>query len=244
MRALPTPNLLIVGANMRLNPPAGELRGAPGEFCGSWLFSGENTGLLASQISNVVMDIPPVKAAEFASSLCIGNERGYAKLARQSSPKSVKPEPLTKPLENTKTIDFDIIELLFFSYRDFVSDPDAILSESGFGRAHHRVVHFVNRNPGMTVADLLDTLKITKQSLARVLKQLIDSGYIQQIAGPEDRRQRKLYPTTTGRELALALAEPQSRRIERAFDGASPEVREGVKAFLSGMQNRQNSKAD
>lgn len=174
--------------------------------------------------------------------------KGNAKLARQSSPRAgrqePKPEPLTKPLENTETIDFDIIELLFFSYRDFVSDPDAILAKSGFGRAHHRVVHFVNRNPGMTVADLLDTLKITKQSLARVLKQLIDSGYIQQKAGPEDRRQRKLYPTATGRDLALALAEPQSRRIERAFDGASPEVRAGVKAFLSGMQNRQNSKAD
>jgi DNA-binding MarR family transcriptional regulator len=64
------------------------------------------------------------------------------------------------------------------------------------------------------------------------------------LAGPQDRRQRKLYPTKTGRELAFALAEPQSRRIERAFDGASPEIREGVKAFLRGMQNRQNSKAD
>ncbi|OJU85992.1 MAG: MarR family transcriptional regulator, partial [Shinella sp. 65-6] len=81
-------------------------------------------------------------------------------------------------------IDFEIIEGLFFAYRDFISDPDAILEKSGFGRAHHRVVHFVNREPGMTVADLLDTLKITKQSLARVLKQLIDSGYIQQVAGP------------------------------------------------------------
>jgi len=96
----------------------------------------------------------------------------------------------------------------------------------------------------MTVADLLDTLKITKQSLARVLKQLIDSGYIRQLAGPQDRRQRKLYPTKTGRELAFALAEPQSRRIERAFDGASPEVREGIKAFLRGMRNRPNSRAD
>lgn len=172
------------------------------------------------------------------------DQEGNAKLARQTSPKAAKPEPLKMPMENTETIDFDIIELLFFSYRDFVSDPDAILAESGFGRAHHRVVHFVNRNPGMTVADLLDTLKITKQSLARVLKQLIDSGYIHQIAGPEDRRQRKLYPTGTGRELAFALAEPQSRRIERAFDGASPEIRDGVKAFLKGMRNKPNSKAD
>jgi DNA-binding MarR family transcriptional regulator len=160
---------------------------------------------------------------------------------RQTSQKAAKPEPLATPLGNTETIDFEIIELLFFAYRDFVSDPDAILLKSGFGRAHHRVVHFVNREPGMTVADLLDTLRITKQSLARVLKQLIDSGYIRQVAGPEDRRQRKLYPTKAGRELALALAEPQSRRIESAFADASSEVREGVKKFLRGMQDRYRS---
>lgn len=134
-------------------------------------------------------------------------------------------------------IDFEIIELLFFAYRDFISDPDAILETSGFGRAHHRVVHFVNREPGMTVADLLETLKITKQSLARVLKQLIDSGYIHQIAGPEDRRQRKLYTTKAGEELARALSEPQSRRIARAFAKAEPGARETVLAFLRGMRN-------
>ncbi|AGS22807.1 MULTISPECIES: MarR family winged helix-turn-helix transcriptional regulator [Rhizobium] len=162
-------------------------------------------------------------------------------MSRQTGPKAGKPEPLATPMEDTGGIDFEIIELFFFAYRDFVSDPDAILEKSGFGRAHHRVVHFVNRNPGMTVADLLDTLKITKQSLARVLKQLIDSGYIRQVAGPEDRRQRKLYPTKSGRELALALAEPQSRRIERAFEGASAQVREGVKAFLGGMRDRKKA---
>jgi DNA-binding MarR family transcriptional regulator len=145
---------------------------------------------------------------------------------------------------NVGIIDFEIIELLFFAYRDFVSDPDAILGIGGFGRAHHRVVHFVNREPGMTVADLLDTLKITKQSLARVLKQLVDSGYIRQVAGPKDRRQRKLYPTQAGRALALALAEPQSRRIEKAFEGSPNDARENVKAFLRGMQNRVNSETD
>jgi DNA-binding MarR family transcriptional regulator len=122
---------------------------------------------------------------------------------------------LETPMGEDEGIDFEIIELLFFAYRDFISDPDAILDTSGFGRAHHRVVHFVNREPGLTVAALLDTLKITKQSLARVLKQLIDSGYIEQVAGPEDRRQRRLFPTQRGRELALALARPQSRRIAR-----------------------------
>ncbi|AYG59755.1 MarR family transcriptional regulator [Rhizobium jaguaris] len=158
-------------------------------------------------------------------------------MPRQTSQKAAKPELLATPMENAGIIDFEIIELLFFAYRDFVSDPDQILDKSGFGRAHHRVVHFVNREPGMTVADLLETLKITKQSLARVLKQLIDSGYIRQVAGPEDRRQRKLYPTQAGRDLALALAEPQSRRIERAFGGASDATRESVKRFLRGMQD-------
>src|SRR6478736_5495886 len=79
---------------------------------------------------------------------------------------------------------WDIIELLFFAYRDFVGDPDHVLAKLGFGRAHHRVLHFVNRNPGMKVADLLDILKITKQSLGRVLKQLVDEGYVIQKEGP------------------------------------------------------------
>src|SRR5271166_5197213 len=92
---------------------------------------------------------------------------------------------------------WDLIELLFFAYRDFVSDPDQLLDKLGFGRAHHRVLHFVNRNPGMKVAELLDVLKITKQSLGRVLKQLIDEGYVVQKEGP-DRRQRLLYVSPAG----------------------------------------------
>lgn len=147
---------------------------------------------------------------------------------------------LVQPMGETDGVDFEIIELLFFAYRDFTSDPDAILDKSGFGRAHHRVVHFVNREPGLTVAALLDTLKITKQSLARVLKQLIDSGYISQVAGPEDRRQRRLFPTDKGRELALALARPQSCRIARALEGQDESGRAAVKAFLSGMINPAN----
>jgi hypothetical protein len=111
---------------------------------------------------------------------------------------------------------------LFFAYRDFISDPDAILEKSGFGRAHHRVVHFVNREPGMTVADLLDTLKITKQSLARVLEATHRfAGYIQQVAGPEDRRQRKLYPTTKGR------TGPRPRAWPSRNPAASPAAFEG-----------------
>ncbi|TCD15321.1 MarR family winged helix-turn-helix transcriptional regulator [Oricola cellulosilytica] len=112
----------------------------------------------------------------------------------------------------------DLIELLFFAYRDFISDPDTILEQIGFGRAHHRVLHFVDRKPGLTVAGLLDLLKITKQSLARVLKQLVDAGYIEQRPGPEDRRQRELYLTPKGHDLIGKLREPQSRRIMAALD--------------------------
>jgi len=126
---------------------------------------------------------------------------------------------------------------MYFAYRDFTSDPDQILSEYGFGRAHHRVLHFVNRMPGLTVAELLDVLKITKQSLARVLKQLIDAGYIVQVQGPRDRRQRELYPTPKGRTLTLALARPQSRRIHAALEGAGETERAWIEKFLKAMVN-------
>ena len=113
---------------------------------------------------------------------------------------------------------FDLIELLFFAYRDFVGDADEVLAKFGFGRAHHRVLHFINRNPGMKVAELLDILKITKQSLGRVLKQLIDEGYVEQKEGAKDRRQRLLYVTAKGEALALRLAALQTARIGRALD--------------------------
>jgi DNA-binding MarR family transcriptional regulator len=129
----------------------------------------------------------------------------------------------------------DIAELLFFAYRDFISDPDAILAKSRFGRAHHRVLHFVARNPGLTVADLLDVLKITKQSLARVLKELVDSGFIEQRTGPSDRRQRLLYTTPAGDALFASLLAPQERRIRAALARLSPGARETVAAFLFGM---------
>jgi DNA-binding MarR family transcriptional regulator len=145
--------------------------------------------------------------------------------------------PIRTALDGEADIDFAIIELLFFAYRDFTSDPDKILSEYGFGRAHHRVLHFVNRMPGLTVAELLEVLKITKQSLARVLKQLIDTGHVVQVQGPRDRRQRELYPTAKGRELALALAAPQSRRISDALAEGAPEERAVVERFLKAMVN-------
>lgn len=131
----------------------------------------------------------------------------------------------------------DLIELLFFAYRDFISDPDAILAEYGFGRAHHRVLHFVDRNPGLTVADLLSVLKITKQSLGRVLKQLIDGGFVEQRPGPRDRRQRLLYTTDQGGALANRLLQPQSRRMERALERLDPHARHIVAEFLFSMIN-------
>jgi DNA-binding MarR family transcriptional regulator len=130
---------------------------------------------------------------------------------------------------------FDLIELLFFAYRDFVGDPDEVLAKLGFGRAHHRVLHFVNRNPGMKVAELLDVLKITKQSLGRVLKQLVDEGYIVQKEGANDRRQRLLYVSSAGETLAFKLAGLQTERIARVLAELGPGARDAARHFLAGM---------
>ncbi len=134
---------------------------------------------------------------------------------------------------------WDLIELLFFAYRDFVSDPDEVLEKLGFGRAHHRVLHFVNRNPGMRVADLLDILKITKQSLGRVLKELIDKGYVVQKEGDNDRRQRLLYVSPAGEALAMKLAGLQTARIARVLAELGPGAREAARRFLAGMIDAQ-----
>lgn len=146
-------------------------------------------------------------------------------------------KPIRTAITSQDGIDLSIIELFFFAYRDFTSDPDQILADYAFGRAHHRILHFVNRMPGLTVAELLDVLKITKQSLARVLKQLIDTGHIIQVQGPRDRRQRELYPTAKGRALALALARPQSRRIRAALEESDARDRVVIERFLKAMVN-------
>jgi len=135
---------------------------------------------------------------------------------------------------------WDIIELLFFAYRDFVGDPDEVLSKLAFGRAHHRVLHFVNRNPGMKVADLLEILNITKQSLGRVLKQLVDQGFVVQKEGAQDRRQRLLYVTPKGETLALKLAGLQTQRINRAFAELGPGAHEAARRFLTAMIDADN----
>ena len=136
---------------------------------------------------------------------------------------------------------WDIIELLFFAYRDFVGDADQELEAFGFGRAHHRVMHFVHRYPGLKVADLLDVLRITKQSLGRVLKQLLDEGYIVQKTGNNDRRQRLLYATAKGEALVAKLAGLQTKRIDRALDEIGPANAETVRRFLRAMIDRDKS---
>lgn len=140
---------------------------------------------------------------------------------------------LAEPLATIEEPDFELIELLFFAYRDFVGEPDRLLEKHGFGRAHHRVLHFVNRHEGLTVAELLDILEITKQSLARVLKDLVSGEFIEQRAGTEDRRQRRLHLTPRGKALAEALLGMQGRRIARAIEKADPASRAVIARFLS-----------
>ena len=129
----------------------------------------------------------------------------------------------------------DIMGLFFFAYRDFTGDADALLERQGFGRAHHRVLYFVNLRPGMPVADLLDILKITKQSLARVLRQLIDNGYVEQRTGHAERRQRLLFATDKGREFFGQLSVTQARRLAAAIAAMPPDAARLVRQFLVGM---------
>ena len=137
---------------------------------------------------------------------------------------------------------FDLIELFFFAYRDFVGDADRLLTRYNFGRAHHRVLYFVDRRPGLSVAELLDLLKITKQSLSRVLKDLLDQNYIEQRPGLLDRRQRLMFPTDKGEALALELAELQSRRFARALELLpAGRARPGAQPFLPPCATRRQA---
>src|SRR5262249_55485271 len=118
------------------------------------------------------------------------------------------------------------------AYRDFTADPDAILARYGFGRAHHRVIHFVGRHPQMTVTELLGILRITKQSLNRVLGQLVRQELILQRPGPSDRRQRLLELTAKGHELERQLSEPQRARIGNAYRRAGGQAVAGFRKVL------------
>jgi DNA-binding MarR family transcriptional regulator len=150
-----------------------------------------------------------------------GRQRGWNALEGQG----------TRPSDDL----YRFVEALFFAYRDFISEPDRILDEIGFGRAHHRVLHFVHRYPGMRVARLLDILQITKQSLARVLRELIKEGYVSQKSGVDDKRERLLYVTESGAALAERLAAPQLERVRTALEAVPPEEREAIAEFFTAM---------
>jgi DNA-binding MarR family transcriptional regulator len=129
----------------------------------------------------------------------------------------------------------DGIELLFFAYRDFTAEPDAILARYGFGRAHHRVIHFVGRHPQMTVSELLGILRITKQSLGRVLGELVEQGFVVQRPGAHDRRQRLLELTSRGHELEREVSAPQRARVADAYRRAGAAAVDGFRSVLLGI---------
>lgn len=127
------------------------------------------------------------------------------------------------------------IELMFFAYRGFTADPDRLLAEHDYGRAHHRAIHFINRRPGLTVNELLSILSVTKQSLNRVLRRLVDDGLVESRVGKVDRRQRNLHLTAKGLELERALSEAQRRRVRAAFSAAGPDAVQGFRKVLEQM---------
>ena len=126
-------------------------------------------------------------------------------------------------------------ELMFFAYRAFTQDPDMILHDRGYGRAHHRALHFIGRQPGISVAGLLDLLGITKQSLARVLRPLTEDGLVRSLTGETDRRQRLLYLTDEGRAFEAQLSATQRERMARAFREAGPESVAGFRKVMAQM---------
>lgn len=124
------------------------------------------------------------------------------------------------------------IEYMFFAYRGFTADPDRILEKYAYGRAHHRAIHFINRKPGLAVSELLDILGVTKQSLNRVLRQLVNDGLVDSIVGKVDRRQRNLYLTETGKKLEHELSTAQRDRMRQAYSNAGPEAVQGFRMVL------------
>ena len=139
---------------------------------------------------------------------------------------------------------YELIELFFFAYRDFVGDADRLLEAYGFGRAHHRVLYFVSRRPGLTIAELLEILRITKQSLNRVLRELVDKNFVEIRAGAFDRRRRQLYATPDGERLALRLAQVQTRRFALALEQLGDWGGESALAFLTAMIDPQKRAGD
>ncbi len=129
------------------------------------------------------------------------------------------------------------IEAMFFAYRGFTSDPDRILAEMGYGRAHHRAVHFINRSPGLTVSSLMAILGVTKQSLNRVLRTLIEDGLVEARVGRQDRRERNLHLTAKGAALERSLSDAQRARMRAAYRAAGPEAVQGFRTVLEAMMD-------
>jgi DNA-binding MarR family transcriptional regulator len=129
-------------------------------------------------------------------------------------------------------------DLLFFAYRDFTTVADRVLDDLELGRAHHRALHYIGRNPGITVSGLLAILRITKQSLARVLNALVDQGYVEQAPGYEDRRQRLLTLTVKGQVLERRLFESQRVKLAAAYEAAGPQAVQGFRAIMRAMMDK------
>ena len=150
--------------------------------------------------------------------------------------------PLGRPAENLLYLTDEQLrqgtEAMFFAYRGFTADPDKILEQIGYGRAHHRAIHFINVTPGSTVNNLLGILGITKQSLNRVLRKLIKNGLVESVVGQGDRRERHLFLTDQGRELEKQLSTAQHERMRKAFRKAGPEAVAGFRTVLEAMMDQ------
>ena len=129
------------------------------------------------------------------------------------------------------------IEAMFFAYRGFTADPDRILAGMDYGRAHHRAIHFINRAPGTTVNNLLNILGVTKQSLNRVLRRLIEDGLVESRVGTQDKRERHLYLTEEGQQLESRLSDAQRARMRAAYKDAGPEAVAGFRQVLEAMMD-------
>lgn len=129
------------------------------------------------------------------------------------------------------------IEAMFFAYRGFTADPDKILSNHAYGRAHHRAIHFINRSPGTTINNLLSILGVTKQSLNRVLRALIEDGLVESRVGKRDKRERHLYLTDEGQALERALSDAQRARMRAAYRAVGPEAVSGFRQVLEAMMD-------
>jgi DNA-binding MarR family transcriptional regulator len=172
------------------------------------------------------------------------NYVNIADLMGSSVPSDIaKPAPAAPPRRAEEPM-YELIELFFFAYRDFVGDADRLLEAYGFGRAHHRVLYFVTRRPGLTIAELLEILRITKQSLNRVLRELVDKNFVEIKAGALDRRRRQLYATPDGERLALRLALVQTRRFALALDQLGDWGLPSAQAFLKAMIDPQKASSD